>query len=494
MTTHVSLFKGGLKLGAGQVVGQVSSFVKSLIVARFISPEDFGIAAIFSMTFSLLEMISNLSAQTLLVQAEYGNDPHFQRTVQLIQAVRGLINSALIFLLAGPVSHLFSAPQAKSAFECLALLPLIRGFSHADIGRVQREMRFGPFVLVDAGSNLLVTLLALPFVYWLRDYWAMLWLLVVQSMCYAIGSHLLAERPYSWAWNRLYSRRIFHFGWPLLINGALLYGIFEGDRFVIGSAHRLFSRGSYTLVDLGAYSVAFALAQAPAMIVANVCSSLFLPLLSRSQGSRTQFERQYLACAQAVSLLAAVVAIGFIVAGGKVLALLYGQRYAVAAPYLGWLSAMWALRIIRSAPTVAATAYGDTRNALISNAVRSSALFGIALVAATGHSLVWIPIFGFLGELLALAVCVGRLWHRHSVPVMLCVKPYAVFFAGMGVAALAAMGGAAKLGLASTLLIATSLVAMQVLGMTFLFSGVRQKLVAIVLEVWHSRAVENAPT
>jgi O-antigen/teichoic acid export membrane protein len=45
MTTRLSLLKGGLHLSTGQVISQAGSFVKSLIIARLISPADYGIAA-----------------------------------------------------------------------------------------------------------------------------------------------------------------------------------------------------------------------------------------------------------------------------------------------------------------------------------------------------------------------------------------------------------------------------------------------------------------
>ena len=80
MTTRLLFLKGGLKLGANQVIIQACSFVRSVILARLISPEDFGIAATLAMTFSLFEMVSNLSAELLLVQAEDGNEPRFPKT------------------------------------------------------------------------------------------------------------------------------------------------------------------------------------------------------------------------------------------------------------------------------------------------------------------------------------------------------------------------------------------------------------------------------
>src|SRR5260370_15498250 len=95
------IFKSGLKLGVNQAFVQVCSFARSVIVARVISPADFGVAATFAMTFAFLEMISNLAAETVLIQAKDGNEPAFQQTAQSLQFLRGLTNALFIFAMAG---------------------------------------------------------------------------------------------------------------------------------------------------------------------------------------------------------------------------------------------------------------------------------------------------------------------------------------------------------------------------------------------------------
>src|SRR2546429_7531257 len=59
--------KSGLKLGVGQMISQASSFLRSVIIPRLISPESFGIAAVLAMTFALFELASNLATETLLI-------------------------------------------------------------------------------------------------------------------------------------------------------------------------------------------------------------------------------------------------------------------------------------------------------------------------------------------------------------------------------------------------------------------------------------------
>ena len=442
MTTRSAFLSGAVKLGTGQAVSQLCSFVRSVILARLISPENFGIAATFAMTFALLEMVSNISAQTLLVQAADGNDEDFQATGHLLLVVRGVLNATMLLLLAAPLSSLFDVPQARWAFYWLAVIPLARGLGHLDASRFQRDLHFTPQIVVDIASNILVTLVAWPLAVWLVDYSAMLWLILLQVIVGTIGSHLVAKRRYTWSWHREYVKRFFSFGWPLLVNGLLMYGIFQGDRFVIGASRRLFPHSTYTLTDLGVYSVAFAVAMTPNQFCAGVASSLFLPLLSRAQTRRDEFTKRYIACGHLVSYMGLVVAIPLIIAGGWIVPMVYGPNYASAGNLIGWLSAMWAMRTFRMGPTLAAMALGDTRNAMISNIARTLALVGMLIVAAAGKPLVLVAVCGFVGEVLATAVCVMRLSAKHDLPPALSLRPFCVYGAGMCTAALAHAGAA----------------------------------------------------
>jgi len=426
MGTLPVTFKSGLKLGTNQIIVQVCSFVRNIIIARMITPKDYGIAATFAMTYALLDMISNLAAEMLLIQAPDGNEPRFQQTAQLLQAFRGLINAALIFACAGPVARLFGIPETRWAFQCVALIPFLRAFTHLDVNRIQRGMRYGPSIRVDIATNLITTLACIPLAIWLRNYSAMLWVLVLQAAVYVIGTHVVAQRTYGWVWDRKYMARIFGFGWPLLINGFLMYVILQGDGVIIGASRRLFAHSHFTLTDLGMYSVAFSLTMAPTMLVANVSTSIFLPLLSRVQGRREQLARNYAICAEIVAFMAALIGIPFAIAGRPAITLIYGQKYAAAGEVIGWLAAMWAVRVVRVAPTLGAMASGDTRNAMLSNIARTLALPGVVAVAAAGLGLKWIAVCGFGGELLALAVSVRRLQRREHLGIGKCIKPFAV--------------------------------------------------------------------
>ena len=113
------VYKGGINLVASQIFVQGCSFVRNVIIARLVSPSDFGIASMFAISLSLLEMISNLAAEKLIIQATEGDAESFQATIQCLQFIRGSLIALVLFSIAGPLAHLFGVEDVKWAFQWL---------------------------------------------------------------------------------------------------------------------------------------------------------------------------------------------------------------------------------------------------------------------------------------------------------------------------------------------------------------------------------------
>lgn len=382
-------------LTTGNIASQVMGFARNAIVARFLPIDDFGVAATFVITLSLLDMLTDLGAERFLIQSKDGDEERFQRSLQLTHFVIGLFKAAVIFLSAGVLAGVFNAPEAGWAFQCLAAVPLVRGLAHLDKNRVQRQMRFGPQTGVDVASQGIALALAFPLAWWLRDYSAVLWLSLTQVAMSVVLSHLIASRPYRWALEPAYLRQALRFGWPLLINGALLAAIMLGDRFLIAS--------EYTKEELAFYSAAAMLVMVPTGIVANVARSLFLPPMSRAQDDPAQFARRATVAIEGLGLIAACAIVGFSLMGAAVAAVVYGGPYAAAGGFVSVLGAAQAIRMLRIAPNIAAMARGDTQNPMWSNVARAAVLPAAVVFALQQRDPMWIAFVALGGELVAIA-------------------------------------------------------------------------------------------
>ncbi len=480
MTLKETAIKGTLFLGAGRMMERGLQFLRNIIVARLVSPEDFGIAALFVMTVSFLEMFSNLAIDTLLVQSPHGEKPRFQQTSQLMTAVRGAAIALILLLFAGPVARLFDIPAVTWAFRLLAVVPLIRGLAHQDTSRFQRQLNFKPRLVTDISSQFISVLLAWPLAAWLGDYSAILYLVIVQTLARTVISHFMAERSYAWGWEPIHAREMISFGWPLLINGILLFLIMQGDRFVIGAADNLFARETYSKAQLGFYSAAFVLSSAITEAATSIITPILLPLLSRVQDLEAQFHKRCLFCIQSVVFILNPLGIFFILIGGWFLVLVYGNQYVAAAPLMAWLGATQSIHLLRVASTTIALSKGDSPNPTISNIFRAFSFILAFILAALGADLVWIAASGLVGELLAIGASVGLLRYRLAIPIQYFLKPLIISFTGLLLATLFWNAGLSNANPLFAFLAASSLSIFMAALFLWLFPDFRKEISMII--------------
>jgi O-antigen/teichoic acid export membrane protein len=414
MSSRRQFIRGGAYLAGGQIVAQSLSFARSVIVARLLSKEDFGIAAIFLSVQAFLNLISDLNVGTLLIQHKNGDDECMQAVAHAFSAGRGIVCGFILLLCAGPISGMFAAPEAFSAFLALSFLPVMRGLMHLDPIRVQRELRFGPSTIVETSSQLIATCVAGPLALWIRDYHAILWILIIQNAAALLLSHRLSETRYRWRYSETHAATMLKFGWPLLLNGVLLFCIAEGDRVVLG-AKSLFP--AYSKRELATFAIALSVTTAPSLLVGKVISVLFLPSLAREQDDDTRFNSRFAYTMQGTALLGGMLFVGFLSIGARTVTTIYGEKYADVGPLLGWLAAAQSVRLLRVGINTAALAKGDSANALVGNIGRCTGVALAVFAATKGLSLRWIAIAAVVGEVVGLFAVIIRLFRKQSFPV-----------------------------------------------------------------------------
>ncbi len=395
--TKKKLLKAGGMLTIATGTGQACNFIRNIIVARLVTPADFGVAATFAMAVSFLEMLSDLSPDRLLIQAKDGDEPHFQKTAQLIQVGRGLVGCLFFLICGGWLASLFSVPGAADSFRILAIIPLMNGFVHLDFQRVKRHFNFWHFALVELTALVIMLVFSWPVAHYFGDYRAMLVLLILKSFCFLIGSHVCATRKYRLIFDKKLIKRFYDFGWPLLINGLFMFVIVQGDRFILASAKNLFS-SSYDMADVGAFSVALSLTMIPATTLTQILGTFFLPILSHPEKIGVLFEKALNVLNDVMVLAASGLSCFLILLGDDLLLALYGEKYQSAAYLVKWMTIMWSMRCIRSLQISIAMSKGKTKIPMYSNILRFFAIVGSLAVVYFAYPLVYIVYAGIFAE------------------------------------------------------------------------------------------------
>lgn len=477
MQQRHKVFHGALKLSVGQFIVAGCSFLRNVICARILTKEDFGTAATFALIVSLLELTGKMAVDRMVVQSRHGEDPAFVATAHSYQALFGLTSAVLILLLAWPAAQFFNIPHTLWAFQLMAVIPLVRGFSNMDVNRKERELNFGPVILVDIVPDCIVTLAAWPLAMLIKDYRVLVWLLLLKVLLTGSLTHALAERRYRLAWDARYAGMIYKFTWPLLINGFLLFGAMEGDRVIVGNR--------FSMADLGMYSLALSLTVMPGVVFIRILSSVMLPLLARAQSNQEEFQGKYDLCSELLSFFSILMATSLIVGGEAIAILIFGKKYAGAGVIIGVMAVAQAYRLQRMAPSIAAMSLANTRNNLVSNIYRGSGLAIAALLAYGTHCpMVVIAFASVIGEFLACAASMHNLRVKNGVRQATAVYSLAMTTLIIGLAALLMFVNTPQRNVVIMALLDLGFIALSAIISMALYKNLRREFIALLRGVW----------
>ena len=402
------MFKSALLLTTGNIVNSAMLLIRNVVVARLISVEDFGIAATFAITMAFIEMMTQLGMDWMIVQDKDGDNPRFQASLQGFQAFRGIIAGLLMLAIAGPYAALLGVEDILWAYQLIALTPIIRGFIHFDVHRLKREMNFLPFVAHMAVPAFLSVVAAYLFSFIWGDWRIMLAALMTQYTLMLIISHLMAERRFSIVWDMEQWKRAFVFGWPLLINGGLLFLIFNGEKIIVGR--------ELGMTELALFAMMFTLTLTPTLVLQNSVQSFFLPQLSQVQETARDFNRLSYVGLQFSILIGLVVTVGIALLGPPVVGLLLGEKYYPGLPLLVWLAVVQGIRVAKVGGAMVSLARAFTNNAMIANAPRVIALPLAWWLVVDGYGLMAVIYLGILAEAIGYGLSLLLTRARVGVP------------------------------------------------------------------------------
>lgn len=402
------LWRGSAWLAAGHALAYAASLLRNLLLARTLTKADFGLAAALALTVTASEAATRFSVGQQVVQASDGDTDGFLGSAHLFQCAGGLVAALLVLLGGVPLAHLLGAADHAWAFAALAGLPLINSFQHLDLMRAMRNFSFRERVLTDVVPEAALLLALIPVLHWCPDFRAMLILSFVRALTSVGVSHGLATRAYRWHWDARLAARMAAFGWPLALNGVLMFAYQQGDQLVIA--------GRYHLEELGQYALAFSLTMAPGHLFQHVLNTSLLPLLAQAKADPPQYRRRFEAGVRVSACGGALIACALIAWGEPAVRILFGAKYAGAGILIAWLATANALRIVRSVAAIAAIARGDTLSNPIANLFRLAGLALALLAAVQGKPLAWIAASSVAGEALALVAACRRLEQRCGIP------------------------------------------------------------------------------
>ncbi len=307
---------------ASSVVKGVLQFGVSVLLARLLTPTDFGLVALALVVVGFAQMVVDLGLGPAIVQHERLTDRHVR--VSFTASTLIGLSVAVALLLAAPLfAPLLRSPSVPGVLRWLSLLFVFSGLGATARALLGRRLDFrGVFFtnLISYGVGyalVAVTLALLGF-----GVWSLVFGALVQALLDAAVSIGLVRHPLRPLLAGREIRDLLGFGLGVIANRSVVYASMNGDNFVVGSwlgAH-----------FLGLYSRAFQLMMLPLMHLGSITWSILFAAYSQLRADRDRARRAYLKGVQLTALVIAPLMAGMAVAGPHLIVGLYGPQWAAA--------------------------------------------------------------------------------------------------------------------------------------------------------------------
>jgi O-antigen/teichoic acid export membrane protein len=261
-----------------QVFGRFSlrflKVIRTIIIARFLFPEDVGLFVLASILLGLTEIFLQSGFQSALVQRDVVERRHLDG-VWTIHCVKNLLLGIGVYSTAPLFASFFNNDALIPILQVLALLYIIESVVNIGTILMQKEMQFGRQLLYDASYVLTELVATVIFAYFLRDVWALVYGALVGRFASVVFSYVFHEYRPRLTKDFSGARELFTFGRWIWLTSIFIFISTKLDSFFIGKF--------LSVKDLGFYQLALSLALLPAVEVSRSLATVLFPLFSKIQ-------------------------------------------------------------------------------------------------------------------------------------------------------------------------------------------------------------------
>ena len=371
-------------------LGKLVTFATTVILARVLAVEDFGLVAFALIAVNYLDVVKDLGVSSALIvyPVESSRQNAVRSTAFMIMALAGVALTLATVLLAPLIATFFSEPRVVPITQVLALTLLISGFGRTHDALLQKDLGFRRKLYPDLAQSGAKAIVSVALAVAGFGAWSIVWGQVAGTAAATVVSWAVYPWRPSLSFDRPAAQHLVSFGGQLVAVNLLAAVFQNSDYLLIGRFLGTEPLGLYTM----AYRV-------PDLLLINLCwvlSRVLFPVFARLQADRQSLRRAYLATVFYVGILVVPLGIGLFITAPTLVQTLLGEK---------WMPAVPVLQILAINSTLHALSFhaGDLFKALGlgGTMVRRMLISGAILVPAMLAGLFW---FGLPG--VAVSWCV----------------------------------------------------------------------------------------
>lgn len=338
-----------------RIIGQIFSFAVTVVLARLLMPEDYGVVALASMFNVLVGIFISGSMDAALIQKKDADELDYN-TVFFSSFFMSFVIYAVVFFGAPFFARLYHNEQITPIMRVLALTMPIGALTMVQNAIVKRNLEFKKLFKATFFCNVFSAIIGIVMAYKGFGPWA----LVTQSLMGNLSNSFILFFYVKWtpslsfSWERFKS--LFSFAWKKTAT------TFIGT--LCGQLKGYLIAGKYTTSDLAYYNRGDSL---PTMVGDNLYGAIdavVFPVLSKVNDDYNAVKRGMQRMMMTGSYIVVPVFFGLAAVSDSVVKIVYGPNWLPVIPYMQVACISSSIGVLSGSNLQAMTAIGKTGDLL----------------------------------------------------------------------------------------------------------------------------------
>jgi len=353
----------GLFTALGQAAQFALNFGSITILARLLTPQDFGLVAMVSTIIGFLRIFNDAGLSTATVQREDITHAQISNLFWTNVALGALVSLILAFS-APAVAWFYQEPRLLTVTLALCVTFLLMGSTVQHLALLKRQMRFKMIALIQTSAAAAGVLTGIVMASLNCGYWSLVGMQLVPPLVIFLFTWLVSGWRPQLPKRSSGTRSLLGFGVDLTASGFLWSLARGSDALLIGRY--------YGSASLGFYSRASALLARPLEQAMAPLDAVFVPTLSRLQGQPERYRRVMLQIFETIVVVSFLFT-GLLLALARPLTLfVLGPQWEGAAPIFAGFTIVALYMPIVTAAGWLITSQGRGKHLLVISVISSS--------------------------------------------------------------------------------------------------------------------------
>lgn len=308
-----------------RIIAQLVSLVVSIILARLLSPSEYGIISLVMVFITIANVFVNSGFGQALIQKKDADSIDFSSVFYFSLVFTGVLY-IILFFAAVPIASFYNMPILIPVLRVLSLSVPIMGINSVQQAYISRRMEFKKFFYATFIGTCISAVVGICMAYNGYGVWA----LVAQTLTNSFIDTIVLQFSIKWKITPEFSidriKILIGYGWKLLVQNFVLQ---------IYSSLRSLSIGKfYTTSELSFYSKGN---QFPDLISTNIdtaINSVLFPAMSKNQDSIEKVKAMARKTTSLSSYIMNPVLIGFMAVADGFISILLSDKWLPCVPYL----------------------------------------------------------------------------------------------------------------------------------------------------------------